>query len=271
MVSMRAVLASGLLATVAALPGGKPVDFSQWKPAGPNDARAPCPALNSLANHGFLPHNGRGITLPMLQKVLSDVLNVDNDLSNLFFGGAVGMGLSKDLFTLDLDALIKHNAIEHDGSLSRQDNFAGNNHSFNQTIFDSWLAQIGDTDVITTALAGKARMYRVKTEQARDPEFKYGQKQQLISNGESALIMGIFGDIYKGDANKSWVKVFFEQERLPYNEGWRRPQNDLNLLNTAGMIAQMLIASGETLTDVATVTESTVRDALLWLVTHWNE
>lgn len=206
--ALRTVLVSGLVATAAAFPSSKPVDFSQWKPAGPNDARAPCPALNSLANHGFLPHNGRGITLPMLQKVLSDVLNVDSDLANLLFGGAVGMGLTHD-FVLDLDALVKHNAIEHDGSLSRQDAFAGDNHSFNQTIFDSWLAQIGDTDVITTALAGKARMYRVKTEQARDPKFKYGQKQQLISNGETALIMGIFGDIYKGDANKSWVKVFF--------------------------------------------------------------
>jgi hypothetical protein len=25
---------------------------------GPNDQRGPCPGLNALANHGYLPHNG---------------------------------------------------------------------------------------------------------------------------------------------------------------------------------------------------------------------
>lgn len=27
---------------------------------GPNDQRGPCPGLNAMANHGYLPHNGVG-------------------------------------------------------------------------------------------------------------------------------------------------------------------------------------------------------------------
>jgi hypothetical protein len=36
----------------------------------PNDLRSPCPALNTLANHGYLPHDGKNITPEVLQNVL---------------------------------------------------------------------------------------------------------------------------------------------------------------------------------------------------------
>lgn len=29
-------------------------------PPGPGDVRGPCPGLNALSNHGYLPHNGVG-------------------------------------------------------------------------------------------------------------------------------------------------------------------------------------------------------------------
>jgi hypothetical protein len=29
-----------------------------WKAPGKDDQRGPCPGLNALANHGYLPHNG---------------------------------------------------------------------------------------------------------------------------------------------------------------------------------------------------------------------
>lgn len=31
-----------------------------WKAPGQHDQRGPCPGLNSLANHGYIPHNGIG-------------------------------------------------------------------------------------------------------------------------------------------------------------------------------------------------------------------
>lgn len=30
----------------------------KWVAPGPNDIRGPCPGLNSLANHGYIPHSG---------------------------------------------------------------------------------------------------------------------------------------------------------------------------------------------------------------------
>ena len=35
----------------------------------PGDSRSPCPALNCLANHGYLPRDGKNITPEVLQHV----------------------------------------------------------------------------------------------------------------------------------------------------------------------------------------------------------
>jgi hypothetical protein len=47
-------------------------DTSQYRyqPPGPNDSRSPCPALNALANHGYLPRDGKNISPDVLQRVL---------------------------------------------------------------------------------------------------------------------------------------------------------------------------------------------------------
>ncbi|KAJ7699308.1 Chloroperoxidase, partial [Mycena rosella] len=52
--------------------GGKWLDFV---PPGPGDSRSPCPALNALANHGVLPHDGRNIKFTELAHVARTSFN----------------------------------------------------------------------------------------------------------------------------------------------------------------------------------------------------
>lgn len=63
--------------------------WTSWKPAGAGDSRSPCPALNSLANHGFLNHNGKGITIPQLIQGGAQGLNVGPDFMSVV--GALGL------------------------------------------------------------------------------------------------------------------------------------------------------------------------------------
>lgn len=42
----------------------------------PNLDRSPCPMLNSLANHGFIPRNGRNVSIDQLVNALDEALNV---------------------------------------------------------------------------------------------------------------------------------------------------------------------------------------------------
>jgi len=42
-----------------------------WKAPGETDQRGPCPGLNALANHGYLPHNGIGTLDQFIDSVMT--------------------------------------------------------------------------------------------------------------------------------------------------------------------------------------------------------
>lgn len=45
--------------------------------------------MNTLANHGFLPRDGKDLTEPTVVKALGDGLNFDADLAKLMFKMAI--------------------------------------------------------------------------------------------------------------------------------------------------------------------------------------
>ncbi|KIK65092.1 hypothetical protein GYMLUDRAFT_117100, partial [Collybiopsis luxurians FD-317 M1] len=49
---------------------------SYVRPNRAKDARAPCPGLNTLANHGYIPRSGRNITFIPLLRAIMEVYNL---------------------------------------------------------------------------------------------------------------------------------------------------------------------------------------------------
>ncbi|KAF5353621.1 hypothetical protein D9758_013786 [Tetrapyrgos nigripes] len=82
---------------------------------GPNDARGPCPGLNTLANHGYLPRNGTNITIPIVLQAVLDGFNVGPDVVTLAAKGVLIAAETPDFFNLTEIAL--HETFEHDISL----------------------------------------------------------------------------------------------------------------------------------------------------------
>ncbi|KAK4621380.1 Putative sterigmatocystin biosynthesis peroxidase stcC [Fulvia fulva] len=120
----------GLLASLRPAPANDP-RFTNWDAPGPNDVRSPCPGLNALANHGFLHHDGRNMTIPHMLQGLSAGMNMGAYFTVLI--GGAGLLSSPNVLggAFDLDDLDQHNfSIEHDASLSRRDAFFGDDHSF---------------------------------------------------------------------------------------------------------------------------------------------
>jgi hypothetical protein len=54
----------------------------------PTDQRGPCPGLNTLANHGYIPRNGIA-TVAQTIKASADVFNMGADLTAFLAGGSV--------------------------------------------------------------------------------------------------------------------------------------------------------------------------------------
>ncbi|RMX71801.1 hypothetical protein D0869_15264, partial [Hortaea werneckii] len=230
--------------------------FTQFQKPGPNDVRSPCPGLNALANHGFIPRNGKDMTLPILIKGLKAGMNMAPDFTIAI--GGVGL-LSSDspdtARSFDLNDLDQHNfPIEHDASLSRQDAYFGNDYSFYQPNWDMVLKYYQGKTVTDIPTASHAQRNRVANSRAINPEFVYGPREFVLANGETALYLQTMADPFSGRAKLDYVKMLFEQEKLPYELGWRPSTVPISLLTLGQMVLQLSAAAPDPLGEAANVT-----------------
>ena len=183
--------------------------------------------LNTLANHGLLPHNGKDISEEVIIQVLNSTLNVADSLSVFLFEEAMTTVEDPNATTFSLSDLNRHNILEHDASLryfatpgipeiqadplSRQDTYFGNNHEFNQTIFDQ-TKSYWTTPLIDIYEAAEAHEARLNTSKATNPDFSLSDTGIAFSFGESAAYMLAFEEDGFGYANRSWVEYFFGRQ-----------------------------------------------------------
>ncbi|KAH6655793.1 Chloroperoxidase [Truncatella angustata] len=132
----------------------------QWQPSGPFDLRSPCPILNSLANHGYLPHGGRNIDAPTLNAALSAGLDFDPSAFSDVVENALSTSTTGNSSTFNLDDTAVHNVIEHDGSLSRDDIAHGDNLHFSPEVWAQTVSHFTE-DTISIEVAAKARADRI--------------------------------------------------------------------------------------------------------------
>ncbi|KAK0708506.1 Chloroperoxidase [Lasiosphaeris hirsuta] len=213
---MKVAFLSALVAVNPAMAG-----FDTWSPPGPYDVRAPCPMLNTLANHGFLPHDGKDISREVTANALFDALNINKTLGSFLFDFAIKTNPKPNATAFSLNDLGNHNVLEHDASLSRSDAYFGNVLTFNQSVFDE-TRSYWTSETIDIQMAANARMARIRTSKATNPTYKLSELGTAFSFGESVAYVVVLGNKNSGTANRSWVEYFFEHEQLPLHLGWRR-------------------------------------------------
>ncbi|KPM42491.1 hypothetical protein AK830_g4077 [Neonectria ditissima] len=130
--------------------------------------------------------------------------------------------------------LDKHGIIEHDGSLSRNDIYFGDNHSFNRTIWSSVSSHFNQS-TISIQTAAAARKARLQAAAAANPQFSLPADAVQFSFIETALYLSVFGNVQDGNAVTEWVKVLFEQERLPFREGFTRSDTVITAAGILGL------------------------------------
>ncbi|KAL1624662.1 hypothetical protein SLS56_007725 [Neofusicoccum ribis] len=200
----------------------------EWAPAGPDDFRGPCPMMNTLANHGFLPHDGRNITRANAIHALNTGLNFATDLAGIMWDQAIIANPEPNATFFTLDNLNRHNVLEHDASMSRADAYLGNNHVFNQTIFDTttafWTEPILDRIQLTNG-----KLFRQLVSRSENPEYTFTQTTEAFSLGEVGAPVIVFGDHESVTVNRSLITYFFENERLPVELGFVKQAEPISL------------------------------------------
>jgi len=211
------------------------VSFSQ--PVGeyhsplPTDHRSPCPGFNALANHGYLPRNGRNITLKQFKMSVIKIYRLSNDVVDLALVGAGILKFPNGVMKSLHDLTFSHNVIEHDASLTRNDQFFGDPSILNITLLDQLI--VNTSGMVHISTIAEQRKRRVLDSQNRNPQFTWNrQTQQNDSAFESAFISTIFGDWNNHvegqkpslDAPALFVYEWLRYERLPNYLGWK-PRN----------------------------------------------
>ncbi|TGO85194.1 hypothetical protein BPOR_0421g00020 [Botrytis porri] len=177
------------------------------------DQRGPCPGLNMLANHNYIPHNGVASMVEIVAGVNS-VFGMGIELITvLAIMGTVGVG---DPISLDpgfsiggytpkvanildnLDGLLgtprgldrAHNWIEADSSNTRDDLYVtGDASTMNMTLFLQ-IANGSDSEVITMEDIGKRAADRLEVSIATNPYFYYGPYTGMIARNSGYSFSG---------------------------------------------------------------------------------
>ncbi|CCM06641.1 uncharacterized protein FIBRA_08923 [Fibroporia radiculosa] len=208
-----------LLPENSVVPEGCPGAHGVWPeyvPPTSADSRCSCPALNAMANHGILPHSGRGISFRALTAACRTTYNTSSSFSffvPFFAANMLNRNYWADSFDLrDIDV---HNGIEHDASLIREDTF----HVPNQgppcpALIRALLASAtGPGGVLTTDDLARVSAARRAHCRRTNGQFSLNTFHRLFGSTNSATLLTIFG------GRVDDLAVVLLEERLP--PGWQ--------------------------------------------------
>ncbi|KAF2498991.1 Cloroperoxidase [Lophium mytilinum] len=243
---------------------GKPVDVSgkhAFQP--PNfdagDQRGPCPGLNALANHGYLPRDGIASMSKMMHRYSSrTVYGMGIDLGTLI--GVMGTVYSGNPLSLDpgfsiggesskvsnilgnvlgllgtprgLDAA--HNFIEADASNTRDDLYVtGDAATMNMTLFMDIYNSMGD--VLTFDDVGARIAKRFEESKASNPHFYSGPYTGMIGRNAgyaftTRLLSNHSAEHPLGQMTKNVLKSFwavYEDSKQPSGLVYKRGQEQI--------------------------------------------
>ncbi|KAI1332916.1 Cloroperoxidase [Xylariaceae sp. FL0255] len=199
--------------------------FSHWQPEAPSDTRGVCPMLNTLANHGYLPRNGRNISKNQTVDALHSALNLAPSFGEFLWTAAVYSNPAPNATTFSLDNLNRHDLFEHDGSLSRQDAYFGEWWRFNQTVFN-WTMAYWPGEILDVKIVAAARAARQMQSMLTNPDYSLSFTGYEFSLGENSALLSILGNKTAQTVPKKWVQYLFENEQLPCSLGWKKPEEE---------------------------------------------
>ncbi|KAK4163945.1 Chloroperoxidase [Cladorrhinum sp. PSN259] len=169
--------------------------------------RAPCPGLNALANQGYLPRDGKNITLSRLEAALMVALHMSGTVAHSL-ANTLKPVLRKD-GTFDLVDARRHNVVEHDRSLTRLDFRQGDNYSLQPAMLQALLDDAEGGPVTLKTLA--------KTYNRRKKEHKESGGQPLglrLWFVNLLITVGFINSETTGHPSLEQVAQFYNEERF---------------------------------------------------------
>jgi hypothetical protein len=190
----------------------------------PGEHRGPCPALNALANEGFLPRDGK-VTVDQLVHALHERLGIATSIGTLLAKVAMaklGKPGEGGVRVLDLADLVQHGFIEHDASLTRQDARDGDAAPLCPPLLDQLLSLSKDGKTLT--LDDLATAHQLRMAQSAQGGHKVPLKAGVLGTLEAALLYQVLRGSWTvsiTDARELLGTERLPAVRMPRAIGWR--------------------------------------------------
>jgi len=207
-----------------------------FAPPADTDSRTPCPALNALANHGFLPHDGKAIQPDSLRELLNSVYGFSHAVSLASVEGAwqlCGKFSSGKKAPTDLHEFSKNGVIEHNASLAHADTPQGEVYApvtTDQGLLQDLVSRSADGQFLTMEDLSQVRVDR---EDALPVPLS--KKDQSTGRAASCLLLNRFGDSEKVPVSD--VQTFLGESRIP--DGYTGPKSSMGFVTAVVMDKKM--------------------------------
>ncbi|KAG8705632.1 hypothetical protein FRC09_002839 [Ceratobasidium sp. 395] len=171
------------------------------------DSRSPCPALNTLANHGYIPHDGKNVSFFTLISAIRKVYNFS--LFHALFLSTVGIFFCGRWLTLSVSLadLATPGKLEHDASIAHRDLDEDVNVPAPE-IIEELLKQSKDGQTLTFEDLAEARVKRERTLAKPLDDFT-----AHVARGEAINLLRAMGDGVHVSVERT--KIWLSEERLP--------------------------------------------------------
>ncbi|KAI9568276.1 heme-thiolate peroxidase [Boletus coccyginus] len=224
-----------------------------FQPNQPGDIRGPCPGLNTLASHGYLPYNGVATPAEIINAtqegfnmgwnlaafVTYGAFIVDgNHLTNLMSIGA--NTTAKGELTPGLNI---HGNFEGDASTTRGDYYFGDNYNFNETLFDQleYAANLVGHGLVTVESSSLQKALRINDSIARNPTFSFDTLRYLTAYAETTFPLAFFVSNQMANTTLNVTldnaRSFFQTHQYP--EGFYRRQAPYDFNELSVMFAKI--------------------------------
>ncbi|KAK2465843.1 hypothetical protein APHAL10511_001484 [Amanita phalloides] len=199
-----------------------------WCPPQEGDSRSPCPALNSMANHGYIARDGKKIGIFDLFHGLRACYGLTRTLTFVLVVGS--FFILRRITPLSLEEIGKHDAIEHNASLVHVDCPDDKEYAPIAVVPElvDALMKEGDSDEKSDGSELTIKNladFRVRRERECRP---VDSVHDVIARGEMAIAFGMWAKDRAG-IPKEWLRDWLENGRLP--KAWR-PTHSQGLLDT---------------------------------------
>ncbi|KAL9120963.1 MAG: hypothetical protein Q9187_002482 [Circinaria calcarea] len=181
--------------------------------------RSSCPAVNMLANRGYINRSGRNITVAELTKAFIDVFNfgIDQIVTVVCPNFAVHrrpIGIDLDQFN---DDKAQH-VVNGPAAPTRNDRELGENVNINMTLFNSLVSFSKDGVTLTPEDLAEHHHLRHNQSKRENPKFRFSNRDAVTALVQYSNLIGTFGRYGPNGPTTLFledVRTFYLAEDLP--------------------------------------------------------